>query len=285
MARTVQEIFDSMKAETVRLATAAANQPVLDMMDNTSRVAIWKVLYYTIAFGILLLEVLFDLFRLETDDRILRLKPHSARWYSEKAKAFQYGYPLVPQADYYDNSALTEDQIEDSKIIDHAAVVEQVRGIRIKVAQDNGTDLEALSAGELEAFEEYMEQVKDAGIKLLITSTAADELKAKLRIFYNPLVLNAQGQRIDGTDPEPVQKALKTYLKRLPFNGLFVPQLAVNQLEVVDGVIIAKDDLWQARYGLLPFSQIDVEYTPDSGYLRFTAPADLEIEFIPHAVI
>jgi hypothetical protein len=259
-------------------------QQLLDMLANTSRVAIWKILFYAVAFCINQLEQLQDSWSLEVDDRILQHKPHSARWYAEKAKEFQYGYALVAESDFYDNTALTEDQVNDSLLIKHSAVVEQDRGIRIKVAKEAGLNLAPLSVGELAAFKEYMEQVKDAGIKLNITSTVADDLKTKLRIYYNPLVLDENGVRNDGTDATPVQTALKNYLKGLPFNGLFVPQLAVDQLQAVDGVVIVKEDLWQARYGVLPFASIDVEYTPDSGYLVID-DADLELIFIPHAVI
>lgn len=284
MARTIAQIFESIRGQAVLLATEKGLQSVVDMMNNTSTVAVWKVLFNAVAFGIWTLEKLFDLFRLEIDDRISMLKPHSARWYAEKAKAFQYGYPLVIEADYYDNTALNEVQIAASKIIKHSAVVEMERGIRIKVAKEVAGELAPLTVGELEAFVEYMESVKDAGIKLLITSTVADDLKASLRIFYNPLVLNGTGARIDGESFTPVQDAFKLYLKNLPFNGLFVPQLMIDHLQAVDGVVIVKDDLWQARYGALSFSGIDVEYVPDAGYLRLIQDG-LTLTFIPHAVI
>lgn len=284
MARTTQQIFEQIKGEATRLATDANNEGMIDMLNNTSRVAIWKLLFYAVAFGIYVLETLFDLFRIETDETISKLKPHSARWYAEKAKLFQYGFPLVAESDYYDNAGLTQDQIDDSKIISHAAVIEQDRGIRIKVAKSAGEDLAPLNAGELASFAAYMEEIKDAGIKLRITTSPPDDLKCQLRIFYNPLVLRADGGRIDGNNEQPVQEAFKNYLKNLPFNGRFVPQHCLDQLQKVEGVIIAEDDLWQSRYGVRDFENIDVEVVPDSGYLRIQ-DTDLSIQFIPHASI
>jgi hypothetical protein len=284
MARSIQTIFNQMQAEANRLATEANNETFIAMLNNSSRVAIWKILFYAVAYCTFLLEAIFDNFSLEIDDRIAKLKPSSARWYAEKAKDFQYGFPLVPESDFYDNSLLTQDQIDQSKIITHAAVVEQDRGIRIKVAKTVGSDLGPLAAGELAALQEYFAEIKPAGIKLNITSGNPDALKSTLRVYYNPLVLRADGGRIDGNDETPVQSAFKTYLENLPFNGLFIPQLMIDQLQKVPGVIIVKDDLWQARYGALDFNNIDVEYIPDAGYLRI-ADEDLIIEFIPHAVI
>jgi hypothetical protein len=284
MARTVEQIFEEMKTEAISLATDANSVEMLNMLNNTSKVAIWKLVFYAVAYSIFIIESIFDLFRLEIDEDIKKLKPHSARWYAEKSKLFQYGIALIPESDQYNNTGFTDAQIDAMRIVRHAAVVEQERGIRIKVAKLVGADLAALTVGELNAFTDYMEEVKDAGIKLNITSNPPDDLKASLRVFYNPLVLDADGKRIDGTNPTPVQSALKDFLKNLPFNGLFVPQMAVDALQKVDGVVIVKDDLWLARYGLLDFTGIDVQYVPDSGYLRIQ-DVDLTIQFIPHAVI
>ena len=273
-----------MVAEGIRLANGANLPAVVAMFGNTSSVAIWKILFYAVAFCINALETIQDMFRTEIDGLIAAEKPHSARWYAGMAKKFQYGYNLVPEADYYNNTILTQDQVNASLIVAYAAVVEQDRGIRIKVAKIVNGDLVPLAAPELAAFVQYMEEVKDAGIKLLITTAVADDLKSTLRIYYNPLVLNAAGGRIDGIDAAPVKTAFKNYLLNLPFNGLFVPQLMLDALEVVDGVVIVKDDLWQARYGALDYAGIDVEYKPDAGYVRI-ADANLLITFIPHGPI
>lgn len=282
MARTIDTIFNEMKQRGIALATEANNADAIAMFNNTSKVALWKLLFSALAFGVWIGEKLQDLFKLEVDDRISLLKPHSRRWYAQKAKDFQYGYNLVAETDHYDNTALTEQQVDDSMIIKHSAVTEQDRGIRIKVAKEVGGSLAAISNDELEAFTAYMEEVKDAGIKLLITSGPADDLKAKLRIFYDAQVLDANGARRDGSAATPVLDAFKDYLKNLPFNGLFVPQLMIDHLQAVDGVIIVKDDSWQSRYGVLDYSGIDVEYLPDAGYLRLPTDADLQLTFIPH---
>jgi hypothetical protein len=284
MARTIETIFQGIRTQAISLATAANNQELVDMYNNTSRVALWRLMFYALAFGIYVLETLFDNHRKDIDERIDQLAPHKRRWYAEKAKGFQYGCPLIPETDEYDNTALTDTQVQAAKIISHAAVVEQARGVRIKVAKTVGGDLGPLVLAELDAFKAYMEEIKAAGVPLNITSSPADDLKASLRIYYDPLVLNGQGARIDGTEPQPVQTALREYLKNLPFNGLFIPQYLVDQLQQVEGVRIVKEDGWQARYGALRFESIDVEYLPDSGYLRI-ADADLTIQFLPHASI
>lgn len=283
MARTINEIF------TDKMNRVAADATLGPLLTSTSQVAVFRLLLYISAVCDWTLENLHDLFKTEVNETIAAMKPHSLRWYAEKSKAFQYGHNLVQDADYYDNTGLTPSQIDASKIVAYAAVVEQQQlpgvRLRIKVAKIVGSDLGPLSAPELSAFQAYMQRVKDAGVKFGansegITSTAADALKLSLRIKYNPLVLDGNGQRIDGTVTTPVPDAIRNFLKNLPFNGVFSTAKLVDAVQAVDGVDDVKVDLVQTKYGALPFTSVDIDYIPDSGYLRIDN-ADLTIQFIP----
>ena len=63
MARTTQQIFDSMVAEGIAKATADGNADALAMFANTSKVAIWRLLFYIMAFAIMSFEKLLDAFK------------------------------------------------------------------------------------------------------------------------------------------------------------------------------------------------------------------------------
>lgn len=273
MARTINEIF------TDKMNRVAADATLGPLLTSTSKVAVYRLILYISAVCDWTLENLHDLFKQEVAETIAAMKPHTLRWYALKAKAFQYGYNLVNEADYYDNTGIAPSVIEASQIVDHAAVVEQQRGLRIKVATDKGADLEALTAQELNSFIAYMLRIKDAGVKLYITSTPADLLKLAIRIKYNPLVLNSQGGQIDGVSAEPVQDAIKKHLKNLPFNGVFSVQKLIDSIQVLTGIEDVAIDQVQTKYGALPFTTVDIDYTPDSGYLRIL-DADLAIQFI-----
>jgi hypothetical protein len=213
---------------------------------------------------------------------LARLKPHTLRWYATKALAFQYGFNLAIDSDTYDNTGFTEEQIDDSLIIKYAAVTEgDDKKLRIKIVTETNGDLAPLSTPQKNAFTEYMKRVKDAGVKLQIDSLVADSLKLSLKIFYDPLTLNSDGQRIDGQQSEPVQDAVKTFLKNQPFNGVFVIAYLVDELQKVDGVVIPHVVSCETKYGAFTFTAVDVQYVPDAGYLRFENDADLTIEFIP----
>ena len=279
MARSIDEIQQSM-------VDAIAADPVLaPVSTSTSKTALWLLWTRIVAACAWTVEVLYDTFIGEVNETIATLKPHTLRWYASIAKKFQYGYSLPADDDVYDNSALTEDEIAASLIITYAAVTEgNDKVLRVKVAKQT-TDLTPLSDPEKTSFTEYMERVKDAGVKLQIDSLPADSLKIGLKIYYDPLKLNASGARIDGSSTTPVQDAIETFLKNLPFNGTFVLTYLLQAIQEVQGVVIASIVTAETKYAGFPFVSVDVKYVPDAGYLRFANPGDLTITFIPQSVL
>lgn len=287
MARTTEEIRQQVTD------TYVANMAAIGIAVDTaawSKTNLQKLIIYVVSFCISTLELLFDVHKAEIDATIKELKPHTTRWYANKALEFQYGFSLLADDDEFDNSGYTDSQIEDSKVVDYAAVVEQVNtygrvSLRIKIAHDNGTDLEPVTDPQKSGFTEYLQRIKDAGVRLQIDSLPADSLKQKWRIFYDPLLLSGSGARLDGASAVPVEDAIKNYLKNLPFNGVYVSQFHIDAVQAVEGVVTCELDLCQSKYGLLPFSNVDALFTPDSGYLRFATDPDLEIEYIAQSAI
>jgi hypothetical protein len=223
-----------------------------------------------VAYAIWVLEMLFDTHKKEVADHIIEMKPHSLKWYANKAKAFQYGYDLTADSDIYDNSALTDEQVAQSKLVSYAAAMETETGIRLKVSKDFGGDLAPLSASELQAFSEYMARVKDAGVRLMIGSGEPDILRLSLEIYYNPLVLELYDgvlNRIDGTASDVVREGVKNYLKNLPFNGQLVLVYLVDALQAIEGIVIPHIVSAEAQYAQV-VTNFGIKYAPDAGYIR-----------------
>lgn len=289
MAKTVQEYYDIMKADAIAKATDAGNADMVAMLNSTSRVAVWKIIFYAIAYGHFLIDSLFDLFRAETDEKIKLLKPATLLWFAEKIKTFQFGYNVVPETDYYDNSALTDDQVEDSKVIKYAAAIEQNFsngrfGVRIKAAGEDGSGSRIkLPDDQRDAAREFLKRFKPAGTYCELTTDDADYLKLVLKVYYNPLVLNGAGQRLDGTDTTPLQKAIDAHLKNLPFNGRFNLTAFVDAMQLVDGVSDPRIVSAQTKYAGLAYTEVVDERIPDAGYLKiYNVNTDLTITWIPN---
>lgn len=245
------------------------SDPNLSELDSTSITADYVLWAFIVASVIWVLDNLFDLHRASVDADLANLKPHTLTWYRNLALRFQYGQGLITDSDQYANTGLTADQIAAQQIITQAAVVENSDGtMRMKVVKLVDSDYAQLTADEQTAFSAFIMDCKDGGVRITIDSLPPDDLQLVLDIFYDPLVLNAAGQRIDGNGDTTVIDAVNAYLKNLKFNGEFAKTRLEDAIQAVDGVELVGILSAQARYGILPYTEIDEKYIPDGGYLR-----------------
>lgn len=269
---------------------AYALTPGKSFEDEFSAASIESVLFHAVAYAMYVLYSFFDLFKIEIDTAIVNYTHPTLIWYADKAKTFQYGDNVVDDTDYYDNTGLTDEQIAIKKVVKYAAAVEQNFsngrfGVRIKVAgEDGGGERVQLPSAELAALRAYffLPQVKPAGVYCEITSDDADRLKLSLRVYYNPLVLNNLGQRLDGTNNTPLQNAIDSFLKNLPFNGRFNLTKLVDAMQAVGGIADPRILSAQTKYAALPWADVVDEVIPDSAYLKIYDPADLTIDWQPN---
>ncbi len=260
MARTVQQIYET-------LLTQKASMPDLAGLTSTSRSAIWSNLLWIAAALSWTVETTLDFFRNEILALLETKTPGSIKWYRQLALDFRYGQNLTAEGEY-DDTGLTEAQIAAMKIIKYASVTEIDGKLRMKVAKQAANLPVQLSGGELLAFANYMEKTKYAGVKVIKDSLPPDSLKLTLDIWFNPLVLRADGARVDGAAATPIPDAIKAYLNKLPFNGEYSNSKLVDYLQGVDGVVFPVVKVAQSKFGLYPFQPIDEKIIPDAGYME-----------------
>lgn len=267
MARTIREIED-----TIILAVNADDR-LRGVLDSTSKASVWRSFAFIVATAIFVVEKLFDLFTADVDAKLSQLKPHRKQWYRNKALAFQFGHDLVTDTDVYDNSGFTDEQIEASKIVKYAAATESDSRVILKIAGETGGKLQPLTNGQRNAFAAYMAEVKDAGVNLTVINYLPDLLHLHIRIFYDPLVLDATGNSIVNGG-RPVEAAIQEYLRNLPFDGELVLAHLVDKLQSVPGVAIPDMQFAQSSWidpesnGYGPVQSIDVKKIPESGYFE-----------------
>lgn len=283
MARTIatikKVITDAFVTNTNVISFYGLN-PALSFEDQFSSVSIESLIFDSIAFCTWVMEKLFDTHKAENIELLAKEKAARPRWYAEMAKKFQYGDSLVAEQDYYDNTGIPEATIEAKRVVKYASATDSGTGLRLKVAGISGGVLAPITSMQLAALQEYMKQIKWAGTFISYVNNNPDNLKMNWKIYYNPLVLDATGKRLDGTNDTPVQNVIQDYLTNgIEFNGFFDLAELTDRLQKIDGVIVPSLVLAQARYGLLPFSNITDFYQPDAGYLVLS-PSDLVLNFV-----
>ncbi|HOI27094.1 MAG TPA: hypothetical protein PLN63_05300 [Paludibacteraceae bacterium] len=276
MARTINDIkevmIDAYKANTtVRAKYDVAEGDELIL----SKVSIENIIFYIVAVAIWTMEVLFDKHKEEVKAYIDEMKPHSLRWYVNKAKAYRHGYSLVDGTDSY-SEELTEEQLEVCQVVKNAATVEKNAIVYIKVASAAPAPL---TSEQLEGLEAYLAEVKDAGVVLRVRNEDADHYRATINIRYNPMVINSSGGGIV-TGGEPVREKVISFLASLPFNGEYRNDKLIDAIQAIDGVVMANMETAQIKTADGTEWTTVVDYAvPYSGYYTIAQENDLIINY------
>lgn len=259
MARTVNEIYQT-------LLDRKSSEAALDGLTAYSTTAIWRLFYYIYAVAINVHETYFDAHVAEVTELLKADKPHTPKWYAGKAKLFQIGYSLDGETDEY---AVID---EAARIITESAAEESEHRLILKVAKTYLGLKVPLFDSELTPFTEYVRRVKDAGVRVEIRSVIADNLKLTIEVGYDELVLDENGDRIDGTAAGVAQSAIIKHIQNLPFNGVYFNSKLADAIQAVEGVRSVRITYSGANFLSTtddPYTPFDEFYKTYSGYMLF----------------
>ncbi len=268
--RTTKTIYNEIIAQKETFSSLDGLQPaqenaqsLMAELTSGSKVAIWRLWAWIVAFAIYTHEVIVE--RL-----IAKARPGTLPWYAEVAKQFQFGEPLVFQNGQYGYAQ----ENPDAQIITNAIALQAPPVVTIKVAKGTAPDLEPLDSNEFEAFKNYMTLKKFAGTVMAFITEEADILSVAYRIFYNPLVLAPDGSLLSDPSVKPVNDAIVNYLVSLPFGGFLALEKLDSEIKAVEGVENIVRISAQAKRGSLPYQDVmatsNETYVPFSGYMRIS---------------
>lgn len=268
MARTITQIQDDM------LSRIAADEVLSTVLTSSSRSAKYRLMTYVVAVAIWILETFFDQHSAEVTTKLSNQKAGTLPWYREMAKRFQYGYNLVTDHDYYDNTNLTDEEIEASKIVKYATALRAPNSSRVilKIAGEGADGLEPITDEQKDAFDAYVEEFKWPR-EVTVINYLPDRLYLTWIIKRDAQILNENGMsRINAN--YPVEEAIAAYQKNLPFNGeLFLNKL-VDELQKVHGVIdpflVSAESSWinPDLNGYGDPQPINISKIAESGYFK-----------------
>ena len=199
-----------------------------------SKVNLENILFYIVAACCHFMDVIFEKYSKDVDDKISSAVVASVPWYWKLATEFQYGDALV--FDEATQQYIYANEDDSKKVVKYAAVRDRGTSVEILVAggDTNGRPV-ALSTDILSAFENYMNRVKIAGVVLNIYSREADSLIINASVTVDPLVIDRNGVKIsDGT--RPVETAIDNYLNNIVYGGTFNKTKLVDAIQSVEGV-------------------------------------------------
>lgn len=301
MGRSINDIQDeiltarSTVAELSALEVLTESEQTILQANTTSKVGVWRNWVWVFAYAQFVLEQYWDAFRIEIEKRIAESRIHTPKWYREKALDFLFGIALVQDKDYYDLSLLTDAEILTAKIVANAASVRVVQNgygtLRLKVVRNVGGEYAPVLPQHLTALDIYFNHhIADAGTVVNVTTGEADLLKLKLDIYYDPLILGADGSRLDGTNATPVITQTKDFLKSIDFeNGKLVLTYLTDKLQIIHGVVLPVVKEAYSKYGTYDYTTTGVQNVgvineiriADAGYMKLDE-SELLINYIPY---
>lgn len=268
MARNITEIKKTMTDAFIANEEVQARYGIHDALtfeEQFSKVSIESILFYVMAVALYIQEVLFDKREADINAALDTRLTHNAAWYVRLAKAFQRGHQLPDGTSTY---AVVDPA---AQVVTHAAVTEKNAVLYLKVATTRDGELSPLpntpEEPVLDAFAAYIAKAKDAGVKVVITSATGDDLKLVLDIWYDPLVLDGNGNLLNSPGVRPVEVTVRHFIKSLRFNGEFRLDLLTDALQATTGVVIPTVVSAESRHAQNPFEVIDAKVIPYAGYL------------------
>lgn len=248
---------------------------------STSKVAIWRLIMYSVAYGIWMQEKLYDLFLTDVDDLTTNREFGQLPWYTKVSKEFQIGYELEWINDsYYGYSTIDE----EAQVITQSATTLANGVIVVKVARGEVGSLEKLTSDQLNAFTQYMkgssrplaeDGVIPAGTNVSIISEDPDELRFAIQVFYNSQVLDREGKLLTDGTTKPVEEAITEYIQQIPFDSKFKISGLIDAIQIVNGVNNVVATNCDAKFSTQDWAdstnvitEIGKQYIAFAGYLK-----------------
>jgi len=270
MARTIDEIKKQMTTEWLSMPEVRLKYKIAPSVQNDAFDSIFKkasienIFFYVVAFGIHILERIFDTEKEKLTLYAESLRPHTKQWYINTLKNFQQGYILSEDGKY-------NKQDDNAKIIKHCSLRNDgIGNLSFLIADDNnGVPVVINQLIIKNQIKNYAERVFDAGVHFEIYSNEADDYQCTILIHYDPLVLDSKGKRIDGTNDTPVIDAINGYFISFPFDSEFSNMALTDAIQLVEGVRVAQILTSKARPSFGSFTDIPSTYISQSGYMSF----------------
>ena len=276
MARTIKQIKKSMTDEfmasdVIRKKYGFGEN---DTFENSfSLVSIESIIFGVIASAVYVLESLFEIFKKDVDRKISSAVLASIPWYHKIALQYQHGDELV-----FDDSTMQygyETVSPDKQLVKFAACRDNRGYVYVLAAGEDSTGRPVhLSNDVLTPFKKYMNDLKPAGIPLVIVSYDPDVIQFSVRVQYNPLLLNSDGSMVSDFSSHPVEDAITEYLYGIEYGGVFNKTKMVDAIQQVMGVTdVILDDVKVKSASSAEYSQVTGNnYTSAGGAF---VPSDL----------
>lgn len=227
MARTVQQCYEYI---TTNLTTEFAAVSITINPDTWSRRNVLRNICYAFAIAQALFEQLNDIAIAQMSAIQAISAAATPLWIQDKMFKFQYS-ATNPQVLQIINNVPQYDVVDENLRIIKAASVSTTPTNYVIIKTAKGEPLEALTAPEISAAQDYIDQLGTAGINYIVQSDNSDKLRVEAEVFFQGIYA--------AVIATTVKNALNDYLENLSnnnFNGYVYALDIERTIRAVPGV-------------------------------------------------
>lgn len=280
--RTIAEIYDGLIAEKENLTHLSTLSPTDDdfsglMADlvSSSKVAIWRSLFYVMAFAIWTHEQTWNLFKLELEEAAFNVVSGSLRWIDKILREYQHGDSLSWNGKDHFYSAIDEGK----RVVKFVSIKEFGSSLQVKVAKELSGVPEKLTVAEKNGLSDYLAERRFAGVVIAVVSEDADEVKMSLEVEVDAQVIDGTGESTREGGLFPVKDAISEYLSNLDFGGVFRKNHLIDSVQAVHGVIDVRVDSVHSKFAAGSYTEITHKRESNAGHMKLSE-SDSSITYI-----
>lgn len=234
MARSTQEIYNQIidEKETFSSLNGLTPNPesasnLLADLSSGSKVALWRLFAWIVAYAHRILELVWDAFKVEVETLVEQAKVGTLAWWVNEMKLFQLGDSLTIDSRGF---AVYDPVTPANRIIVQCAAQTASGFVFLKAAKQGASDLAPLTSGELTQAQAYADDITPAGVQPVVQSFVSDLLTYDIAVIHT-------GLRAPTDVQADVEAAVDNYIENLPFDGVFVVNQFVDAIQAVAGVV------------------------------------------------
>ena len=241
---TLQDLIGQMEQDFLaspHVQQAYGLDPTKTLSSQLSPLSIERILMHCYATALHATLGIISHHQQQIQEYISTMQPHTLRWYAHMATLYRHGWTLPANGSpYYTDAGQTPDSIAKAMVVAHAVATEDVEKKQIDIkAHTLSADGQPkpLKDEQLQGLRAYMDQVKDAGILISITSQAADTITLKLTLWVDPALITTDGYSTTDPSARPVEQAITTAIRQLPYDGTLYTAKLMQAVSQVPGVM------------------------------------------------
>lgn len=244
--------------------------------EEFSKVSLENILFDIFSFGLFVHQQIVE-------SNAQNSRPQNLPNFRNSILDFHDGLDLVWKDGAFSYNLTGVEDAEERKIIKRCAVLESNDGeLVVKISGADGP----VTEDQKNRIIAYIRQIKVPGVSIRLVNQIADTLRTEITAYVDADIIDLSNGKLLSVagDIYPVKDAVQSYLSKLEFNGAFVKNYFINELQGAKGIPLVEINSLEWKYAAFPFIDAGAFRIAEAGHFEISE-ANLTINYLPYAVV